>query len=76
MIANARGLVEPGGTTEFFLLDFSKGEGKGVSLDKKFEGEEHENILESETTTSKKFIGTAIEGSIKIYPHLPVKIRG
>ena len=62
--------VAPG---EHFLVDFSKGSGKGESLDKKFEGEA-ENILETENTVSKKFSASALEGSLELFPSVSTKI--
>jgi hypothetical protein len=62
--------VAPG---EHFSVAFSKGSGKGESLDKKFEGGS-ENILETETTVSKKFNDSAIEGSIELFPSVSTTI--
>lgn len=68
-------LVGPSESTTFFTVTLEKGEGKGKSLDTKFEGEP-ENVLETESTTSKKFIGSAIEASSELCPARNTKIAG
>lgn len=73
LITPVNTVVEPGGSTEYFLLDFGKGSGKGVPLYKSFEGES-ENLLETETTINKHFEQSAIEGSVRIYPSVAAKI--
>jgi hypothetical protein len=62
--------VTPG---EHFLLDFEKGEGQGVQKDTHFEGEV-ENKLLTATSVSKGFVGSAIEGSMEIFPGASTKI--
>ncbi len=66
--------VAPG---EHFSVDFEKGEGKGVQKDTHFEGEAASK-LETETSITEKegkgFIGSAIEGSMEMFPKVSTKI--
>lgn len=64
-------LINPG---ESFAVTFKKGTGAGVPGFPKFEGEA-ENKLETETTTSKAFVGSAAAGEVEIFPLVSTKIE-
>ncbi len=75
LITPVNTLIEPKGTNEFFTITSEKGEGKGVPLDTKFEGEAANKLLTETTFTIKEkgegeaaFIESAIAGSAKVYP--------
>jgi len=65
LVKNTNELIDPG---SYFLIDFDKGTEPGeLGKDRKLEGEA-ENKLETYTGIAKSFIGSAIEGSARIYP--------